>query len=203
MLNNNIEIWKPVKDFETSYEVSSFGQVRSYRTKQILKTYQINSGYSSIKFTIKGERTSHLIHRLVAIAFLPKEEHKKYVNHIDGNKTNNHVSNLEWCTMSENLKHAFKMNLRTLEACKSYIGKKHARSVTKYHNVTKKVYKYKGRISSIRYIAKVTHNGINLEQKQFATEEEAALHVNYIIDKYNLDRPKNIIEMPNDYPAKE
>lgn len=204
MLNNNIEeIWLPVKDFETSYEVSNTGKIRSFRTKQILKTYVINSGYKAIKFTVQTKRTSHLIHRLVAIAFLEKEESKFFVNHKDGNKLNNHVNNLEWCTVSENHLHAFKTGLRSKESCKNYIGKKHAKSTLPYHNVTKKVYKYKGEISSIRYVAKVTHNGINLGIKQFATAEEAALHVNKIIDEYDLDRPKNIIEKPNDYPAGE
>lgn len=204
MLNNNIEeTWLSIKDFETSYEVSNTGKIRSFRTKQILKTYIINSNYEAIKFSIQNKKTAHLVHRLVAKTFLLENKGKVYVNHKDGNKLNNHVNNLEWCTMSENHLHAFKTGLKTSEACKTYIGKKHVKSTLPYHNVTKKIYKYKGEISSIRYIAKVTHNGVELGRKSFATAEEAALHVNNIIDEYDLDRPKNIIQMPNDYPEGE
>ena len=192
MLNNNIkEIWKPIPGFENFYEASTLGQIRAFRTKKVLKTYTINSGYQCIKFTVNSQRTSHLVHRLIATTFIDNPLEKATVNHIDGNKDNNYLSNLEWNTISENHLHAYATDLHSKELCKSYIGRKHAKSITKYHNVTYDK-------SRDKYSAKVTHNSINYGFKRFDTELEAALHVNWIIDTFNLDRPKNIIGMPND-----
>lgn len=194
--NNNQEIWKHVVGFEYFYEVSNTGYIRSYRTKQVLKTYNINSGYKCIKFTVNRVRSSHLIHRLVAIAFIENEHDKATVNHKDTNKQNNHKDNLEWNTYSENCLHAYANDLHSKEDCKSYIGKLHARTHSKYHNVGYDK-------SRDKFYGKVVHNTKVYEFKRFNTEIEAALHVNYIIDKYGFDRPKNIIEMPNDYPIGE
>lgn len=189
MLNDNNEIWKQVVGFEEFYEVSNKGQIRSFRTKRILKTYLINSGYKSIKFTVNNRRTSHLIHRLVATAFIPNEDElANQVNHINGDKLDNSVDNLEWVTCSSNLKHAFEIGLRTKESCKTYVGLKHKNPLSKYHNVSYDK-------SRSKWVAKVTHNGKNHFQKRFYNEIEAALHVNWIIDKLGLqeERPKNII----------
>ena len=192
MLNNNItETWKPIPGFESFYEASTLGNIRAFRTKQILKTYTINSGYKCLKLCVNKNRSSHLVHRLIAITFLDNPDNKLTVNHKDGNKDNNYLSNLEWNSISENIKHAYDTNLHSKELCKSYIGKKHAKSITNYHNVSYDK-------SRDKFIAKVTHNTKNYGFKRFDTEIEAALHVNWIIDTYSLDRPKNIIEMPND-----
>ena len=192
VLNNNIqETWKPIPGFEGFYEASTLGNIRTTRTSKVLKTYTINSGYQSLKLCVNYKRTSHLVHRLLALTFLDNSENKATVNHIDGDKNNNSVLNLEWNTISENIKHAYNNDLHSKELCKSYVGKKHANSITKYHNVSYDK-------SRDKYSAKVTHNTINYGFKRFDTEIEAALHVNWIIDTYNLDRPKNIIGMPND-----
>ena len=100
---------------------------------------------------------------------------------------NNVASNLEWATISQNIKHSYDELHRDKELCKSYIGLKHANSKTKYHNVGYDK-------SRDKFYGKVVHNTKVYEFKRFDTEIEAALHVNYIIDKYQLDRPKNIIE---------
>ena len=192
VLNNNIqEIWRPIPGFESFYEASILGNIRAFRTKKVLKTYTINSGYQCLKFSVNSQRTSHLVHRLIALTFLDNPEDKATVNHKDGNKNNNSVTNLEWNTISENLLHAYDTELHSKELCKSYIGKKHAKSTTKYYNVAYDK-------SRDKFSAKVTHNSVNYGFKRFDTEIEAALHVNWIIDNYNLDRPKNIIETPND-----
>ena len=100
------------------YEVSESGIVRNARTGKILKQKQ-NYGYMYVALQIDGKAHQRRVHRLVALAFIPNPDNKSEVNHIDGNKANNHISNLEWCTPSENLKHAYKTGLREKQATKA------------------------------------------------------------------------------------
>ena len=71
-----------------------------------------NSGYVQISLFQNGKRKPVLVHRLVAENFLKNKENKPYVNHIDGNKLNNKMDNLEWCTCQENINHAYQKGLR-------------------------------------------------------------------------------------------
>lgn len=105
------EIWKriPISQFP-DYEVSNFGRVR--RGKFIRKPVATHSGYLEVKLYNHCRHRGYFIHRLVAMAFLPNEDLSLDVNHIDGNKTNNRVDNLEWCTRSENHKHAYRIGLK-------------------------------------------------------------------------------------------
>jgi hypothetical protein len=120
------EVWLPVIGSEF-YEVSSLGRVRSLRrsfkgkTKDGLEyTYTksgrvlkpgSNLGYEQVVVLINGQRRTCLVSRLVALAFLPNPEQKPYVNHIDGNRANNKLENLEWVTAEENTRHAMKHGL--------------------------------------------------------------------------------------------
>ena len=70
-----------------------------------------NSGYKRVCLKINGEYKEKLVHRLVAETFIPSKKRCKLVNHIDGNRLNNHVSNLEWVTHKQNMRHAKKMRL--------------------------------------------------------------------------------------------
>ncbi len=89
--------------------------------------------YFYIQLWIKDKPTTMAIHRLVAKAFIDNPENKKTVNHIDGNKLNNNVCNLEWATYSENLKHAYTVGLKQLPTGKP--GVKNG-VTSKYNNVT-------------------------------------------------------------------
>lgn len=104
-------------DITDKYQGSSTGHIRNKKTRRVLHEFVGSDGYIRTQFDGKTQ----LVHRAIAKAFIPKIEGKDFVNHIDGNKQNNSVANLEWCTRSENLKHAYSMNLR------SSVGTKNSR----------------------------------------------------------------------------
>jgi hypothetical protein len=116
MLN---EEWKDIPDL-LGYQVSSLGRVRS--KDRILKPRLPKDKYP----TVSIRYYPHRIHRLVAKAFLPNPENKPSVNHIDGNKSNNHYYNLEWCTQKQNSIHAYNYGLsrKTFERGDSHLGSK-------------------------------------------------------------------------------
>lgn len=90
------EIWKDIKDYEELYQVSNFGRVKSLYTNRILKGSKNNrGGYLKVSLCKNNIKSTKTIHRLVAQAFIPNPENKPQVNHIDENKTNNMVSNIE------------------------------------------------------------------------------------------------------------
>lgn len=91
-----------------NYEVSDTGLIRNAKTGRLLKQHIGNDGY--LRTQVDGK--TRLVHRLIACAFVPANPGKDFVNHIDGNKQNNCVSNLEWVTQSENMKHAYKIGLK-------------------------------------------------------------------------------------------
>ena len=111
-----MEVWKkidqnmyPKGKFGQTYSVSNYGRVRNDKTGRILKPRKGRKGYLRVNLVGKD----FMIHRLVALTFI-KNKNKNFdqVNHIDGNKENNHVSNLEWCDNSINQKHAYKLGFR-------------------------------------------------------------------------------------------
>lgn len=109
---NTMEQWKVVEGTHGALEVSSLGRVKSnLRDGRILKTQPDRKGYQRLRMTIKRERYSFKLHRLVAQAFIPNPENKPQVNHIDGNKSNNAASNLEWVSNKENAHHAIENDL--------------------------------------------------------------------------------------------
>lgn len=187
MLNINEEIWKPIPGYEKLYEVSNFGNVRNNRKQ--LSFYRINSGYLALKLSKDNVRSSPLVHRLVAIAFIPNPDNLPEVNHKDGNKLNNHVDNLEWTSSKTNKQHALAAGLyNNIYDTKNSLGKKHLpNTYSKFHNVSFDK-------SRNKWVATIRIDGHNKFTRRFDSELEAALHVNWIIDHLKLtDRPKNFI----------
>lgn len=105
--------WRTVKEYD-HYEVNRLGQIRHKVRKRNLILRPNKSGYLYVNFNIKGHRQNFAVHRIVANAFIPNPNHKPEVNHIDFNKSNNCIENLEWVDSSENKKHTYankKVNL--------------------------------------------------------------------------------------------
>jgi hypothetical protein len=108
------EIWLPVPEYEQEYQVSSLGRIKSLPRRgawhpKISSGHGIVSGYPIISLWKEGKGRNEYIHRLVALAFIENPLNHPQVNHKDGNKTNNLLSNLEWVSVSENAIHAYRI----------------------------------------------------------------------------------------------
>ena len=123
-----VEVWRPVVGWEGLYEVSNLARVRSVecdtiryrngkpityhkRGGKVIKGKVMPNGYIMVRLHKDGEETNALAHRLVAQAFIPNPDNLPEINHKDGNRANNQVSNLEWCTAQENTIHSWRMGL--------------------------------------------------------------------------------------------
>ena len=152
-----MEIWKNVVGFEEQYEISNLGNLRSKerfvkhwrggerKYKSNFKNIRLNDkGYFRCNLKNEGKRYDFTIHRLVALAFLPNEENKPFVNHKNGIKTDNRVENLEWCTQAENITHAVKNRLvktkLTDEQAKEIFNSQLShRKLAKLYNITSSI----------------------------------------------------------------
>jgi len=152
----NQEIWKDVKGYEGIYKISNFGRVKSldrevapsnrvpyWRKGKICIQSKSNLGYMTVGFTVNNKKVNKYVHRLVAEAFIPNLENKPQVNHIDCNKENNLINNLEWCTNSENHIHASKNGLNKLHLHRvAYSGEENGRSLLTKEQVLEIKQKY-------------------------------------------------------------
>lgn len=120
------EIWRDIKGYEGLYEVSDLGNVKSlersivrkdgtsyYIAERILRPRKKSEGYLDVALNKDGKAKHYRVHRLVAEMFIPNPENKPEVNHINANKSDNRVENLEWATREENIHHAIKEGLAT------------------------------------------------------------------------------------------
>lgn len=103
------EIWKDIDEFNGVYKISNVGNIVSFKKNvpKVLNPKPLKNGYKLVHLTYAGVNKKYSIHRLVAITFIPNLENKPCINHKNGIKTDNRVENLEWCTSSENTKHAY------------------------------------------------------------------------------------------------
>ncbi len=160
---NKKEIWKHIKGYKY-YQASNFGRIKSiartvtfsrgglrYKPEKILKTH-ISDGYKQLAIfrhfkEQKPIEFKRSVHQLVALAFLKRNSEKTQINHIDGNKLNNNVNNLEWVTHSENTKHAYRIGLQ---------NSKHIETpIIQYSSDNKKIREFRSQAEAAR------HTGIN------------------------------------------
>lgn len=128
------EIWRPIKNYEGLYEISSWGNVKSLPKKvkvgiknnnfaikkeKILKQTHRKDGYRRIALSHNKSTKNYYVHRLVAEAFIDNPNNYKYINHKDENKSNNNIDNLEWCSFKYNINYG----TRNKRASKSLTGK--------------------------------------------------------------------------------
>lgn len=124
-----MEIWKPMiyngEDYSEWIEVSNKGNVRNSKTNKLRKLNLLKTGYLFVSFSMgsRSRKKTIRVHKAVLESFVKNEFNKPQVNHIDGNKQNNNLSNLEWVSQSENINHAIKNKLLVHTK-----GSKHANS---------------------------------------------------------------------------
>ncbi len=108
----NSEIFRPIVGYESLYSVSNIGRVKSHISNRILKPLLRKTGYLEICLYKNKRKKYYLLHRVVAETFLEPIEGANEINHIDGDKTNNCIENIEWSTRKQNLQHAYENGLR-------------------------------------------------------------------------------------------
>lgn len=134
------EIWKDIQGYEGLYQVSNFGNVKSVKRMgtnggTLAKSYY-KIGYEKTLLCKGNKRKTYKTHLLVAQAFIPNPENKPQINHIDGNKQNNCVDNLEWCSAKENMEHAIRTGLRTFDyLCKPIAQIKNGEIIATYKSI--------------------------------------------------------------------
>ena len=139
------EIWKDIEGYEGLYQVSNLGRVKflerrvssgnsaSRVIREHIVTPSLKRGYHRIRLCKEGSKRFFFVHRLVADAFIPNIENKPTINHKDGIRNNNVVSNLEWATFHEQIVHSY--NVLHRKKSMAHLGK-----FGKYHNRSKAVY---------------------------------------------------------------
>ena len=174
------EIWKDIKGYEGCYQISNFGRVKSIPRiistgcnslkswkGRIMKLTVDSLGYLAVHLSKGGKAKMYKVHRLVASSFLLNSDNKPQINHKNGIKTDNRIKNLEWCTPSENIKHAFDNGLKVIT------------------NLDKR-YKAKGcyRQKKGKWIAKIKVNKNQIYLGTFDIEHEAKNAYKEAVKKY-------------------
>ena len=176
------EIWKDIKGYEGLYQISNLGNVKKLINNKYMAISK-DLGYETVKLTNKNGNRRHLfLHRIIADVFIPNPNNYKIVNHIDCNKFNNNIKNLEWCTQKENVKHAWKNNLceRTKKACAKN-GKNNSKKIIQLDK-NKNIVKVWESTMEIERTLKIKHNNIS-----FCCKNKERTAKGYYWEYYNQD----------------
>jgi len=167
------EIWKDIPEFKGFYQASNIGRIKTvarvvpfgsqirYIKEKILKQ-RIRFGYFECNLSVNGKLYIRKSHRLVAFAFIPNPNKKLFINHKNGIKHDNYVDNLEWCTKSENMKHAYKTGLA--KSSKPMLGrtgyKNHNSKEVAQYNTNGKLLKKFGSAKQASILLNINYQGI-------------------------------------------
>lgn len=145
-----MEIWKDIQGYKGLYQVSNLGLIKSLKKtvshwrggtsvlkEKTIKPYKLKTGYLIVQLYKNGNDKRFLVHRIVAKEFIPNPKNKEQVNHLNGVKTDNRLENLEWCSRSENIKHADENNLRVLKGTNNSQSKLTEEQVLKIRSIGK------------------------------------------------------------------
>lgn len=150
-------MWKEIPGTQGIYSISDSGEVKNNRTDKTIKQSFYKNGYLGVGIVINGKQKRYRVHRLVAMTFLENPEKKTQVNHKDGNKTNNSVSNLEWATPQENMRHAYANGLKEINY--SQKGYKNPKAVIQCDLNGNEIRRYKS-IKDAERITGIDNSGI-------------------------------------------
>ena len=196
--------WKPVfvNGIQTKYEVSSCGMIKSLYLNIILQPCLDGDGYPQVNIYVNGKRYCKKVHRLVAETFIPNPDNKPEVNHKDGNKENNDISNLEWVTNQENIDHAVRTGLRHYKNALN--GGKHKYEIDVVHKICRMLEDNKILQKDISQILNVPKNLVSsIKQRKIwlsiscqynipKASNKGEMHVN---SKYTNDQIHNVCKM--------
>ena len=134
------EEWRDVKGYEGLYKVSSFGKVLSVATNKIKKEDVCRNGYIRVSLWKNNQQKHVLLHRVVLGSFTKEHNKKEYVDHIDGNKTNNNLNNLRWCSMQENAMNPITRHRKSISKTGHVVSEETRKKIgTKNKQASKKV----------------------------------------------------------------
>lgn len=177
------EIWANIPNYD-DYQVSTLGRICSYKNnkRKIIKGWIQNTGY----LTVSLENKKYSVHRIVAEVFIHKNSDKNVVNHKDGNKLNNTIQNLEWCTSKENIQHAYRTGLMNNAIEKMKKRKIRAKKINQYDLQNNFIKSYVGSVEAqnelqqqririnarnIRYVCEGKRNKAGNFKWKYAEEE--------------------------------
>ncbi|PKF31004.1 hypothetical protein CW697_00880 [Macrococcoides caseolyticum] len=180
--------YKPIKGFEKEYGISESGKVKNFRSGKLLKQSVSKGGYPVVSLWKMNKGNTKTIHRLLAECYIPPY-FGETVNHIDGNKQNNILTNLEWATYSENNQHAYHKKLKSA----THLNANHLKTVNKgnsYRSIPIEVYSlddvFLGRFKSIKDVCekfnisrKPVYQGLRKQVKPFKYKFKYVEELNY------------------------
>lgn len=181
----------PITGFER-YHIKNDGQVYSAISKAIKKPVIDGKGYNRIQLYIDGRPYTKKVHRLVAQHFIPNPDNKPQVNHIDGDKNNNHFTNLEWATNYENALHAMDNGLFFHRKDMKALGGKFKTLIALGYSVSDLANKYKSSTTTINKYADLAEYDLDID---LAAETEGIRQSKYYY--YDGSRCKYRTELPN------